>query len=215
MGANIWKGIVFGLVAVLFFGGCGDESHTQDSPFPHLDSTVPTSAAAGTSITLKGKNLLWSGNNARIIFIDANGGRTDAGQPVGDNTTMTVTVPPGLAPGNYSIVYHDVNLNTDTEKVPFTVTSSGNSTSIASIVPNSGTVGATVTISGTLLGGNKAEVYFELPDGTHKIYAGTATGTDAQVTIKVPAGVSSGLNKVYIYNPNTNQFSNKVDFTVQ
>ena len=171
-------GTTSGILAVTTTTGTA----TSSAPFtvttavagtPTITSFTPGSGLIGATVTITGTNLTggtvkFNGTVAATTSISA--------------TSITCSVPTGATTGTISVTNTG---GTATSATSFTVTPAvGAAPTITSFTPNSGLVGATVTITGTNLTG--ATVSF---NGT----AATTTAVSAtSITCTVPTGATTG-----------------------
>jgi hypothetical protein len=180
--------ILLTLIQVIFCAGI------SAAATPSITSLTPTSAAVGASVTIKGANFGTSQGTSTVTF---NG---TAGTPTTwANTSIKVPVPAGATTGNVVVMVGGVASN----GISFTVLPTP---SITSLTPNSGPVGAAVTIAGTNFGATQSTstVVF---DGTT---ATPTTWSNTSIQVPVPTGAATGNVVVTV----SGVASNGVSFTV-
>jgi hypothetical protein len=162
---------------------------------PSITSVSPTSASAGTLVTITGTNFgaAQSQGSSTVTF---NG--IDAVPTSWSNTQIVVPVPRGAATGPLNVVIGGTTLTA--------LSQFGIAPSIASISTNAGPVGTAVTISGEGFGSSMA---------TGAVILGSSPGTvtswtDTQIIALVAPGSSSGLVQVR----QGGYTSNSLNFTV-
>ncbi|MFB9863057.1 IPT/TIG domain-containing protein [Rufibacter immobilis] len=146
---------------------------------PTISSFEPNAAAVGTTIFIKGSNLV---NTTSVIFEN---GKT-ATYTVVDDNTLTATVPAGAATGTVKLSYDNFT-QTTTSTAVFTVISAP---IITDFSPKSGPVGTVVTITGSNFW-EYGNVYFKDASGEY-IYADNyeyVSTTEVRAT--VPADAAS------------------------
>ena len=187
---SVPAGATTGNVTVTTPGGTSNGSpFTVVAPAPTLTSLSPFSGPPGTSVAITGTNLM--GANS-VTF---NG--TAATFTVNSATQITATVPAGATTGNVVVGTPAGTSN----GLNFTVTTPA--PSISSLSPTSGTVGASVVITGSNFTGTTA-VSFNGTAATFTVNSAT------QITATVPAGATTG--NVTVTTPGGT--SNVVPFTV-
>lgn len=194
--------------------------------FVTLQNVNPTSGLIDSPITLTGISLgIGPGdvdncaprhlNLCNVQFHDINLRRsTVSGTEVAGNT-VTANVPTDLCPGSYTIKVGEVL--DFSNKIPFIVESPPVGTPmlagcrlIESVVPNTGLVGTTVTITGINLHEN-VQLYDD-SFGKSDIQ-GVINGIGTQVTFEIPVGQEPGTYTVRV-GPDVTDISNGLPFTV-
>ena len=146
-------------------------------PAPAITNLNPNSGTVGATVTITGTNFGATQGSSTVTF---NG--TAATATSWSATSITVTVPTGAATGNVVVT---VGGQASTG-VSFSVTLPA--PAITNLNPNSGTVGATVTITGTNFGATQGSSTVTF-NGT----AATATSWSAtSITVTVPTGAATG-----------------------
>src|SRR6266404_6057797 len=166
--------------ALLNTGCSGGGEARSTALVPNITSLNPTSAVAGTSVTITGTNFGASQGNSTVSF---NG---TAATPTSWNaTSIVVAVPAGATTGNVVVTVGGAASN----GMAFTVTSaSGSAPSITSLSPTSGPVGTSVTIAGANFGASQGSSTVSF-NGT----AATPTSWNAtSLVVAVPAGATTG-----------------------
>ena len=163
---------------------------------PSITSLSPTSGLIGTSVTITGTNF---GATQGTSVVKFNG--TAATATSWSGTSITATVPTGATTGNVVVT---VNGLAASNGVNFTVTVPA--PTITSLNPNSGAVGASVTITGTNFGTTQGASTVKFNGTT----ATVATWSTTSITVTVPTGATTGNVVVTVGG----QASNGVNFTV-
>jgi RNA polymerase sigma factor (sigma-70 family) len=145
---------------------------TPSASPPAITGTTPAGGSIGQSVGIGGKSL--TGATA----VRFNG--TSAEFTVVSDTLITTHVPEGATTGPITVVTPN---GTSTSSSPFTVTTAA--PSVTALSPTSGTVGTTVQIGGTRLGGATAVRF----NGT---LAEFTIVSDGQITARVPSAATSG-----------------------
>ncbi len=159
---------------------------------PSITSLSPTSGAAGTSVTITGSSFGSSQGTSTVTF---NG--TTATPTSWSAGSITVPVPSTAATGNVVVTVGGVASN----GLNFTV-----APNITNLSPTSGTVGTSVTITGTGFGSSQGTSTVTF-NGT----AATPTGWSASsITVPVPSAAATGNVVVTVGGV----ASNGVNFTV-
>src|SRR2546426_940490 len=143
---------------------------------PKITSLSPTSGAVGTSVTVTGTNFGASQGTSTVTF---NG--TAATPTSWSATSIVAPVPAGATTGNVVVTVGGVA----SVGVSFTVLATP---SISSLSPSSGTVGTSVTVTGTNFGATQ---------GTSTVtFSGTAaiptSWSATSIVVPVPAGAATG-----------------------
>ncbi len=143
---------------------------------PGITSLSPSSGAVGTSITISGTSFGSSQGTSSVTFNGTAATPTSWGA-----SSITVPVPNGATTGNVAVTVSGVASN----GVSFTVLPTP---SIASLSPTSGTVGASVTITGSNFGATQGTsmVAFNGTVGTPTSWSTTS------VVVPVPTGATTG-----------------------
>ena len=193
--APVPTGATTGNVVVTVSGAASNGiSFTVTSTTPSITSLSPTSGTVGTSVTITGTNFGTSQGTSTVKF---NG--TTATPSSWSSTSIKAPVPTGATTGNVVVTVSGVASN----GVSFTVTPTP---SITTLSPTSGTVGTSVTITGTNFGGSQGS-------STVKFNGTSATPTSWSATsikAKVPTGATTGNVVVTV----SGVASNGVKFTV-
>jgi hypothetical protein len=169
---------------------------TVSAPAPSITSLNPTLGLVGATVTIAGANFGATQGASTVKF---NG--TVATVTSWSATSIVVAVPTGATTGNVVVTVGGVA----SSGVAFTVTVP--TPSITSLSPNSGLVGASVTITGTNFGATKGS-------STVKFNGTTATTTSwsaTSIVAPVPTGATTGNVVVTVGGV----ASNGVSFTVQ
>ena len=164
---------------------------------PTITSLTPNSGPVGTSVTITGTNFGATQGSSTVTFYN---GQT-AAPTSWSATSIVAPVPTGATTGNVTVTVGGVTSNA----VSFTVTTASAPT-IASLTPNSGPVGTSVTIAGSNFGASQGSSTVTF-NGT----AATPTGWSAtSITAQVPTGATTG----YVVVTVGGVASNGVTFTV-
>jgi IPT/TIG domain len=190
------SGATTGNVVVTVAGAASNGvTFTVTTPAPSITTLNPSSAVAGTPVTITGTNFGASPGTSTVTF---NG---TAGSPTNwSATSIVVPVPVGATTGNVVVTVGGAPSN----GVNFTVAIS--SPSITTLNPNSGIVGTSVTITGTNFGATQGTSTIKF-NGT----TATPTGWSAtSIVVPVPTGATTGNVVVSVGGI----ASNGVNFTV-
>jgi RHS repeat-associated protein len=174
--ANVPIGATTGPVNVVVNSIQGISSASFDVIHPVVTSVTPPSAPIGGTITVTGTGFGTYTGFGQVLF----NGTGVSGYPWSD-TSITATVPSGSTSGPLTVVYDGVASNS----LSFTVLEP---LSVTAISPTAGSVGSTVTITGTGFGANQSDSAVTL-NGTA---ASVITWTDTGITAVVPTGASTG-----------------------
>ena len=143
---------------------------------PTVTSFTPTSGPVGTNVQITGTNFTGAtgvtfNNTAALSFT------------VDDDTSIHATVPVGATTGPIAVANAD---GTGTSSTNFTVTTNGAGPVITSFSPTSGPVGTKVTVNGSGFTGTTAVAFNGLTSNNWTLVS------DAQLTVYVPAGATTG-----------------------
>ena len=155
---------------------------------PSISSLSPTSGAVGTSVTIAGANFGSPQGSSTVKF---NG--TTATATSWTTSQIKATVPAGTTTGNVVVTVSNVASNGKSFTVLPTPT-------ITSLSPTVGSIGMSVTVSGTNFGPSKGS-------STLKFNGTTATTTSwsrTQITATVPSGATTGNVIVHASGVDTN-----------
>jgi hypothetical protein len=163
-------------------------------PPPSITSLNPTSGLVGASVNITGSNFGATQGTSTVKF---NG--TTASPTSWSATSITVPVPVGATTGNVVVTVGGVSSN----GITFTVIVPP---SINTLTPNSGIVGASVTIAGANFGASQgtSTVAFNGTVATPTSWSATS------ISVPVPAGAATGNVVVTVGG----LVSNGVNFTV-
>jgi len=157
---------------------------TVDSAgMPTVSSFSPTSGSTGWTVTLTGTN--FTGTTG----VSFNGTPATTMWAISD-TQFNAKVPSGATSGPITLTN---SLGSAASAASFTV-----APHISSFTPASGTMGTTVTITGTSFTGASAVTFFRVP-------ASFTVVSDTQITATVPGGALSGW--ISVKTPNTTLWS--------
>ena len=157
------------LPAALILSGCGSGTA------PGITSFSPTSGTVGTTVTIVGENFSTTAAENSVTFNGTSAAVTSAAA-----TELVATVPSGVTTGPISVT---VNGQTATSSSNFTVTPS-----ITSLSPASGSVGTTVTITGSGFVTTKANDIVMFNGTTAVVTSATST----TIVTAVPSGATTG-----------------------
>ncbi len=153
------------------------ESQTTTSSAPSIQLLSPTAAAMGAVVSIQGSGFQSTQGTSTVTF---NG--VPASPSIWTDATITVPVPAGATTGNVVVTVGGVASN----GVSFTVLPTP---SITSLSPSSGTVGTSITITGTGFGTTQGASTVTF-NGT---IASTVTSWSAtSIVAPVPAGATTG-----------------------
>lgn len=141
---------------------------------PVLNSLAPPSAAVGGTVTLTGTGFGSATN--QVMF-----GGVQGNIASWSTTSIQVTVPSGATSAPVSVVINGFSSN----GLPFTVEGQPNT---ASVFPNMGTVGSTVTISGSGFGASQSTSTVNF----NGVNATVTSWSDTEIEATVPAGATTG-----------------------
>ena len=189
---------VISVVAIaLVLHGCGSSASSGAIQIsrPNVASLNPNSGAVGSSVLVAGTNLGATQGTGTVTF---NG--IVATPTAWSATSIATTVPTGATTGNVVVTVSGLASN----DVNFTVTAPAST--ISNLNPNSGAVGAPVTITGTNFGASQgtSTVTFEGIAATPTAWSATSIATT------VPTGATTGNVVVTVGG----LASNGVNFTV-
>jgi hypothetical protein len=157
---------------------------TVTAPLPTITTFTPASGPVGTTVTITGTNFSTTAASNTVAF---NG--TTSIVTASTATSITTTVPAGATTGAITVT---VAGNTATSATNFTVTAP--LPTITSFTPASGSVGTTVTITGTNFSTTPANNTVQFNGTTAFVTASTATS----ITTTVPTGAITGKISVTV-----------------
>ncbi|MBS0571464.1 MAG: IPT/TIG domain-containing protein [Proteobacteria bacterium] len=172
------SGATSGAIAVTVSGKTGTSSgdFTVTAP-PTISTFSPTSGPIGTSVTITGTKFSATASNDTVKF---NG--TAATVTSATSTQLVATVPTGATSGKISVA---VNGQTATSSSSFTVTTPP---TISNFTPSSGSVGTSVTITGSNFSTTKTSNTVKFNGTAATVNSASAT----QLVVAVPSGATSG-----------------------
>jgi len=142
-------------------------------PPPAVSSVTPSSGWPGSSVTISGSAFTGATsvtfNGAAAVFT------------VNSDSQITATVPPGATTGPVSVTTPS---GTGTSSAPFTVTAQP-APAVSGVSPSSGTVGSSVTVSGSALTGASSVAF-------NGLAAAFTVVSDTKITATVPSGALTG-----------------------
>ena len=186
----------------------GTAADTSDMSFSVLDPNVlaitginPTSGTVGASVTISGQNFSTTATDNTVTFLGAEGDDNDnvvATVSAATATLLTVTVPPDAQTGKISVM---VGAAADTSDMSFSVLDP-NVLAITGINPTSGTVGASVTISGqnfsTTAAENTVTFLGDIDADADNVVATVSAATATLLTVTVPPDAQTGKISVMV-----------------
>lgn len=192
--ATVPSGATTGNVVVTVSGTASNGKSFTVVSAPSITSLSPTSGVVGTSVTVTGTNFGSTQGSSTVSFNGTTGSPTSWSA-----TSIKVPVPSGATTGNVVVYASGINSNGKS----FTVLQTP---SITSLSTTSGTVGTSVTITGTNFGTTQGSstVKFNGTSGTPTSWNGT------QIIVPVPSGATTGNVVVTV----SGIASNGVNFTV-
>jgi gliding motility-associated-like protein len=193
-----------GACAFNIYGGSGELFFQKliigvTPPAPTLTFFSPSNGSIGTSVVITGTNFSTTPEDNIVKFFND---RT-AVVTVSTNTTLTTTVPAGTTTGKISVTTNCITVISATD---FTLGAALVPT-ITSFTPVSGSVGTTITITGTNFSATPASNTVEFNGTPAVVTASTATS----ITTTVPVGATTGKITVTIAS---NTATSATDFTV-
>jgi hypothetical protein len=162
---------------------------------PSISSFTPTSGVAGTSVTISGTNFSTTASQNTVRFNGVSATVTAA-----TATSLTVTVPSATATGKITVQVGTLTAttsSTDFQIIP----------AITSFSPASGTVGTSVTITGTNFSTTAASNIVKF-NGTSAV---VSSASASSLTAVVPSGASTGKITVEVASQTA---TSATDFTV-
>ena len=149
------------------------------TPSPTINDMSPTSGAVGASLTITGSGFTAGGTQMPQVefypqlYVDPT---------TSSDTSITAAVPPGATTGDVVVSVGGGASNA----VLFTVTSSG--PSISNVSPSGGTVGTSVTLTGSSFGSSQGNSTVTF-NGTS---ASPTSWTATSIALPVPTGATTG-----------------------
>lgn len=168
-------------------------------PGPTITSFTPTIGPIGTTVTLTGTNFSSIPSNNQVTFFNNRTATITASAA----TSITVTVPSGTTTGKISVSTNCLSVTSTTD---FTIGAVLLPT-ITSFAPVSGSVGTTVTITGTNFSTTPVNNSVAFNGTTAVVTASTATS----ITTSVPTGATTGTITVTVSG---NTATSTTNFTV-
>ncbi len=165
---------------------------------PTITSITPNSGVPGTIVTISGTDFR-SGATVSI------GGIAATSVTVVSGTSITATVPNGLALGSHDVVVTNTDTTSVTSSNAYVVPAPPTITGIA---PNNGLPGSSVTISGTNF---RAGATVSI-GGIAATVVGIASGMS--ITATVPSGLTQGAQNVVVTNIDTTSVTAVGGYTV-
>jgi hypothetical protein len=180
-------GVVFAFALCASFGGTAYASGPGPSPTPHDLTLTPGAGMSGATITATGSRY---GNGDQIIIGYTTTGNCSAATPIpgatatadgGGNVSVSVVIPSGITPGDYTLCGNDQTTHENTPfQAPLTVLQAPTLTVTQPIV-----AGQPVTVTGANFLDPTAKF-----GGTIDILYGTGTGSTG-CTTAIQSGVAS------------------------
>jgi peptidoglycan hydrolase-like protein with peptidoglycan-binding domain len=160
---------------------------------PTITSIAPSSAKAGSSITVRGSNFNTSTMNLLVFKNLSIGNSVTASSIASDKNTLTVNVPSNLSAGQYEVFLGNGSSNLSSNTYRFTVEAPSNTTTvwpvnIALISPSHAKVGDQVTVTGldfNVNANNTVSLTGTLNGGSASIPV--KTSSPVQITFTVPS----------------------------
>lgn len=174
-------GATTGPISVSTPSGTGTSTSFTVIAAPTITGFTPSSGGIGSTVTITGTSF----NGATSVKFN---GTSSLGVTVVSSTTITATVPAGATTGKISITTPGGTASSSTS---FTVLSAPTITSMA---PNSGGVGATVTLIGTNFTGTNSIKFNGVSASTFTAISSTA------ISVVVPTGATTGT--ITVTTPN-------------
>ena len=168
------------------------------TPSPSITNVSPSSGPVGTIVTITGSNFGATQGTSTVSF---NG--MQATPTSWSASSIVVPVPSGASTGPLLVNIGGVFANSS-----FTVTPP--LPNIATLSPNSGTIGTSVTISGTNFGANQGTSFVTFSG----IVATPTSWSDTTIAVSVPSAATTGSVIVTVGAGGTGYGSNGVPFTV-
>ncbi len=165
-------------------------------PDPTITSFTPATGPVGTPVTITGTNF---SATPTVTFYNNRAATVSASTP----TSITTTVPASAATGKISVTANCMTVQSATN---FTVGATPVPT-ITSFTPVSGTVGTTVTITGTNFSTTPANNIVKFNGTTATVTSSTATS----IVTTVPTGATTGKITIQVGTPTATSAAN---FTV-
>jgi hypothetical protein len=179
------------VVGTLWLASCKKDDPTVTPGPPGINSFSPTSGVPGTTVTVTGLNF----TGATAVLLAAN---TPATFTLVSSTSLTFIVPAGAASGTIAI---STPVGTAISGTNFTVTAApATAPTITSFSPTSALPGASITVTGTNLGGAKVTVN------------GLATSSSSfgatSLTFIIPTQTAAGLATIGLTSSGGNSMNN-------
>ncbi|MCB0633418.1 MAG: DUF3500 domain-containing protein [Saprospiraceae bacterium] len=185
----MWLGPIVSLVffcTIMLISCQKDEVEPVDDP-PTITGFSPTSGSEGTIVTITGTNFGTSTTGISLYF----NGVVATVSSVSE-TEIVAAVPDGASTGPISVVVGDESASSTDD---FTVTEiTSTAPTITDFTPTSGSVGTTVTITGTNFSTTASENTVSFNGTEATVSAATAT----TLTVTVPDGATSGYITVTV-----------------
>ncbi|HUZ48097.1 MAG TPA: IPT/TIG domain-containing protein [Terriglobia bacterium] len=150
----------------------------QTTSAPQISSFSPTSGPVGTSVTINGSSF------STASSVKFNGAA--ASFKANSDSQIVALVPSGAATGDLSVAD---SAGSAVSATAYTVTQSTTAPKISSFTPTSGSVGASVAISGSGFTGASSVAF----NGTKAAFT---VASDSQINTSVPSGATSGAISV-------------------
>lgn len=176
------------LLPLFILSGCGNTSS------PSISSFSPSGGSVGTTVTIVGTNFSTTASNNTVSF---NG--TTAVVTSSTSTEIITTVPTGATTGPISVA---VSGETGKSSSNFTV-----NPAITSFTPTNGSIGTSVTITGTGFDTTTTNNIVKFNGTTAVVTSSTSTS----IITSVPSGATSGQITITVNGQSTITSSN---FTV-
>jgi hypothetical protein len=187
-----------GNVVVKVSGVASNAKSFTVEPSPVITSLSPTSGPVGATITISGSNFTAGGTTTPQVFFEP----VLYASPISStDTSITVAVPTGTVTGDLLVVVDD---SATSNGLLFTVTSSD--PSISALSPSGGTVGTSVTVTGSNFGSSQgaSTVAFNGTTGPPTSWSATS------IKVPVPTGATTGDVVVTVGGVQSNQYAFEV-----
>ena len=167
-------------------------------PAPAITSLTPTHAQTGASVVIAGANL---GASGAVKF-----GAATATTTAWSSTSVTATVPAGLAPGATTVTVTPTG-GSSSNALAFTVDAPpAPAPVLTSLLPSTGIAGSTLVVTGSNLGSSGGVT-------VGGVAAATSAWGATSITCAVPAGLTTGAKSVLV-TPAGAAASNALTYTV-
>lgn len=156
---------------------------------PTITGIFPTNPAPGCSVTLTGSNFQLAANGGPVSSVTFTGQGAVGPSVVDSDGQLEVTVPAGVAASSATGVLV-TNTTGPSAVFPFTTGAAGACPGAPTATPNTGAVGATITLTGAF---GTAPTFVRF----NTTLTSPVTSSSSIVTVLVPAGATTGPIHVY------------------